>query len=70
MRTVMKFGGSVLSTPADFRKAAAIVKARRAKGEEIVLVNSALSGVTDALIRAADGALRSEARMPLPRAPL
>ncbi len=64
MRTVMKFGGSVLSTPADFRKAAAIVKARRAKGEEIVLVNSALSGVTDALIRAADGALRSEARIP------
>ncbi len=58
MRTVMKFGGSVLSTPADFRRLASILKPRLAKGEQILLVNSALNGVTDQLIAAAERAVK------------
>ena len=65
MRTVMKFGGSVLSAVEDFQRLAAIVKARRRRGEQILVVNSALNGVTDQLIEAAGQALTNEAQMPL-----
>ncbi len=59
MRTVMKFGGSVLENAQDFRRLARVVAARRRKGEEILVVNSALSGVTDQLIAAAAKAAKS-----------
>ncbi|OIO26988.1 hypothetical protein AUJ14_00795 [Candidatus Micrarchaeota archaeon CG1_02_55_22] len=48
--TVMKFGGGVLSNRQDFERAAGIISARRASGERIVVVVSAVSGVTDWLL--------------------
>ncbi|MBS3063449.1 MAG: aspartate kinase [Candidatus Diapherotrites archaeon] len=56
MRTVMKFGGSVLRTSADLRRLATILEPRLACGEQIILVNSALQGVTDQLIATAERA--------------
>jgi len=53
----MKFGGSVLSTAEDFQRLVEIVGPRHRKGEEILLVNSALHGVTDELIQAAEQAV-------------
>jgi aspartokinase len=51
--TVVKAGGSLLASPADLRRvASAIVEARRAGGSLLVVV-SALKGVTDLLDLAA-----------------
>lgn len=56
--TVMKFGGSVLSTATDLKKVAAIIKAR--KPEQKAIIVSALKGVTDSLIAASNFALLKE----------
>ncbi|MCX6798614.1 MAG: aspartate kinase [Candidatus Diapherotrites archaeon] len=58
MLTVMKFGGSILSTAEDLRRAAGIIKAR--SKERKVVVVSALKGVTDSLIGAGKSALQKE----------
>ena len=58
MLSVMKFGGSVLSTADDLRRAAGIIKARRK--EQKVIVVSALKGVTDSLIGASNNALQKQ----------
>ncbi len=58
MLTVMKFGGSILSSKEDLQRVAALVKKRRDKGEELCLVVSALKGVTDKLIEASEKALK------------
>ncbi len=58
MVTVMKFGGSVLSTEQDLKRVAEIIKAR--KKEQKVIVVSALKGVTDSLIAASRFALLKE----------
>jgi len=58
MLSVMKFGGSVLSTTGDLKRAAGIIKAR--KKEKKVVVVSALKGVTDSLIEASKTALAKE----------
>ncbi len=55
-RTVMKFGGSILSSSADLQRIASLVKKRR-ESEEICIVVSALKGVTDSLIEASENAL-------------
>jgi aspartate kinase len=57
-RTVMKFGGSILSSKEDLQRIADLVKKRRDKGEEICIVVSALKGVTDTLIEASESALK------------
>ncbi|MHA1631718.1 MAG: aspartate kinase [Candidatus Freyarchaeota archaeon] len=57
-RVVMKFGGSCLRNSESFRRVSDIVK--EYSGHQIVLVPSALSGVTDQLIKAADKASRRE----------
>jgi bifunctional aspartokinase / homoserine dehydrogenase 1 len=57
---VMKFGGSSVASPESIRKVVAIVAAAGRPGE-IVVVVSALGGVTDALLDAAEAAARGEA---------
>ena len=47
---VMKFGGSSLATGERIRQAVEIVKRLREEGKELVVVCSAMGGVTDALI--------------------
>ena len=51
MRTVAKVGGSVLGGASDLIDLARNIAERRAAGEEILLVTSALRGVTDLLER-------------------
>src|SRR5882757_3041969 len=46
---VLKFGGTSVSTLANWRNIAAVVRARHAAGARVLLVHSALSGVTDSL---------------------
>lgn len=50
---VMKFGGSTLGTPAALTQVLSIVLHEKQRWEQIVLVASALDGVTDALLEAA-----------------
>jgi aspartate kinase len=49
---VIKYGGSVLSDGAGIREAATQVKAELSRGNKVVVVVSALKGVTDQLIEA------------------
>jgi len=51
--TVIKIGGSCLASHAELRKVAGRMALRIAAGEKLVLVVSALKGVTDALLREA-----------------
>jgi len=46
---VLKFGGTSVSTLANWRNIADIIRARRAEGARVLVVHSALSGVTDRL---------------------
>jgi len=46
---VLKFGGSSVSSLANWRNIARVVRQRRASGARVLLVHSALSGVTDRL---------------------
>jgi aspartate kinase len=52
-RVVVKLGGSVLSSPEDFMRAAEITKRDFEAGNEILLVVSAMKGQTDQLIEMA-----------------
>ncbi len=53
MRLVMKFGGTSVGDGQRIKNAAGLVCADAARGHRIAVVVSAMSGVTDALIRAA-----------------
>jgi diaminopimelate decarboxylase/aspartate kinase len=57
---VLKFGGTSVSSRANWLNIAAVVRARRASGASVLIVHSALSGVTDLLekllLAAASGA--------------
>src|ERR1700733_9743530 len=46
---VLKFGGTSVSSLENWRNIASIVRARHAAGARVLIVHSALSGVTDAL---------------------
>ena len=46
---VLKFGGTSVSTLANWRNIAAVVRARSAGGVRVLIVHSALSGATDSL---------------------
>ena len=50
---VVKFGGSCLSGPENIKMAAKKVLAESGRGRKIVVVVSALSGVTDRLLKTA-----------------
>src|SRR5690606_37955399 len=54
---VLKFGGTSVSSAPNWHRIAGIVRARRADGLRVLIVHSALSGVTDRLERLLDGAL-------------
>jgi aspartokinase/homoserine dehydrogenase 1 len=53
MLAVMKFGGTSVGSTAALRQVADIVKEARDKGNEVVVVVSAMSGVTDLLLNGA-----------------
>src|SRR5688572_16832568 len=57
---VLKFGGTSVSTKERWANIAALAKARRDEGARVVIVVSALSGVTDALKAICDRAARGE----------
>lgn len=62
---VLKFGGSSVGSPESIKSIIAIVKDRIAKGEELVLVFSAFSKVTDQLIEMAELASKAKEYEPL-----
>ncbi|MDP2845562.1 MAG: aspartate kinase, partial [Candidatus Methanoperedens sp.] len=51
MRLVMKFGGTSIGDGIRMKHVAELAKKYRDEGNEIILVTSALSGVTDALLK-------------------
>ncbi|MEM2881921.1 MAG: aspartate kinase [Candidatus Bathyarchaeia archaeon] len=56
MRVIVKFGGTSLSDGKRIRSAAELIKKYKGRIEEIAVVASAMGGVTDELIRAAERA--------------
>ncbi len=58
---VLKFGGTSVSSVANWRNIAQVTLARRAEGARVLIVHSALSGITDRLERLLDVA-RAEAQ--------
>lgn len=50
---VMKFGGTSVGTPDAMRQAVSIVKNEKAQWKNVVVITSALSGVTDTLLKMA-----------------
>jgi aspartate kinase len=61
MLIVMKFGGTSVGDGDRIRQAAELVAAEHARGHTVVVVSSAMSGVTDALVGAAREAARGDA---------
>ncbi|MBN2386437.1 MAG: aspartate kinase [Anaerolineales bacterium] len=57
---VMKFGGTSVGSPAAMRAAAGIVRATRADWPGVVVVTSALTGVTSLLLEGAAAAVRGD----------
>ncbi len=55
---VLKFGGTSVSTAANWHRIAQIARERSANGTRVLIVHSALTGITDRLERLLDGALR------------
>ena len=60
MRLVIKFGGTSVGNAAAIRQAAAIAHDLRRDGHEVIVVTSAMSGVTDLLLTGAQAASRAE----------
>ena len=54
---VLKFGGTSVSSLSNWTNIAAIVAARRATGARVLIVHSAISGITDRLERLLDAAI-------------
>lgn len=64
-RVVLKFGGTSVSNLANWRSIAAVVRARVAGGSRVLLVHSAVSGITDRLEKLLDAALCGDAEAAL-----
>ena len=62
---VLKFGGTSVSSEPNWRHISEIVRQRRRDGVRVLIVHSALSGVTDRLERLLEAALRGEHAEPL-----
>lgn len=60
---VLKFGGTSVGTAEAFRQVAQIVTRARQEDAQVVVVTSAMSGVTDILIDAAKAAARGDRRL-------
>ena len=61
MRVVMKFGGTSVGDASAIRKAVAIIKESYEKGNEVAVVVSAMTKVTDQIIDAAEKIISGEA---------
>ena len=59
-RSVLKIGGGILRSKESFQRIVNIVKKKRQKGEQCIIVISALYGVTDFLIESTGKSLASE----------
>ena len=57
---VLKFGGSSVSSLVNWRNIAAVVKARVADGAQVLVVHSAVTGITDKLEKLLDAALHKK----------
>jgi bifunctional diaminopimelate decarboxylase / aspartate kinase len=57
---VLKFGGTSVSTLANWRNIASVARKRRAEGAQVLIVHSAVSGITDRLERLVSAALLGE----------
>ena len=57
---VLKFGGTSVSSLANWRNIAAVVRERRAQGAQLLVVHSAISGITDRLEKLLAAALAGE----------
>lgn len=57
---VLKFGGTSVATLANWRRIAAVVAERRAEGAQVLVVHSALTGITDRLEKLLEGALAKD----------
>lgn len=57
---VLKFGGTSVATLVNWRNIARVVAARRADGAQVLVVHSALTGITDRLEKLLEAALRGE----------
>ncbi len=55
---VLKFGGTSVSSAANWRNIAQVVAARRADGDRVLVVHSAVTGITDRLERLLAAALK------------
>lgn len=55
---VLKFGGTSVSSLGNWRNIASVVKARRATGAQVLVVHSAVTGITDKLEKLLDSALQ------------
>ncbi len=62
---VLKFGGTSVSSEPNWRHICEIVQQRRQTGARVLIVHSALSGVTDRLEKLLEAALRGEHLEPL-----
>jgi len=58
MRLVLKFGGTSVGSASAMQQAADIVAGLRSAGHELAVVTSAMSGVTDRLLSAAQAAVQ------------
>ncbi|MBI5228945.1 aspartate kinase [Candidatus Micrarchaeota archaeon] len=65
MRIVSKFGGGTLKNEGDLERTARIIGDKVRKGDELVVVLSAVAGVTDSLIEVSSKALEDEKHIPI-----
>ncbi len=56
--SVLKFGGTSVSSLANWRNIAKVTAARQAEGQRVLIVHSALTGITDRLEKLLESALR------------
>jgi diaminopimelate decarboxylase/aspartate kinase len=57
---VLKFGGTSVSSLTNWQNIASVVKARVASGERVLVVHSAITGITDKLERLLDAAFQQK----------
>ncbi len=59
-RLTMKFGGTSVGSPEAIQQVVAIVQDHLSKGDDVVVVVSAMSGVTDMLLKSANAAVSAD----------
>ena len=59
-RLAMKFGGTSVGSPSAIQQTVDIIKDSLSNGDQVVVVVSAMSGVTDLLLKSADAAVETD----------